>query len=108
MLTAVGLAGSGDLGLGEDGQGLSAGQRRRVALARALLRVEVRGCDLLLLDEPTGSLDAVSAAAVRSALEHLPRWVTVVTATHDPGVAAAADRVVVLGAGAITDALLVA
>ena len=108
VLTAVGLVGCEDLGLAEDGEGLSAGQRRRVALARALLRVDVRGCDLLLLDEPTGSLDAVSAAAVRSALERLPRWVTVVTATHDPGVAGAADRVVVLAAEATTDALLVA
>ena len=108
VLAAVDLAGTEDLVLGEDGRGLSAGQRRRVALARALLRVEVLGCDLLLLDEPTGSLDAVSAAAVRSALDRLPRWVTVVTATHDPGVAGAADRVVVLTAGATSDALLVA
>ena len=108
VLAAVDLAGTEDLVLGEDGRGLSAGQRRRVALARALLRVEVLGCDLLLLDEPTGSLDAVSAAAVRSALDRLPRWVTVVTATHDPGVARAADRVVVLTAGATSDALLVA
>ena len=107
VLAAVDLAGTEDLVLGEDGRGLSAGQRRRVALARALLRVEVLGCDLLL-DEPTGSLDAVSAAAVRSALDRLPRWVTVVTATHDPGVAGAADRVVVLTAGATSDALLVA
>ena len=108
VLASVDLAGTAGTTLGADGLGLSAGQRRRVALARALLRVEVAGADLLLLDEPTGSLDAVSAAAVRAALARLPRWVTIVTVTHDPGVARDADRVVVLTAGARTGAQLVA
>ncbi|MBC7373792.1 MAG: ATP-binding cassette domain-containing protein, partial [Frankiales bacterium] len=108
VLASVCLDGTARRVLGEDGSGLSAGQRRRVALARALLRVEVLGADLLLLDEPTGSLDAASAAAVRTALDGLPRWVTVVAATHDPGVAGSFDRVIVLDSRAGTRELSVA
>ena len=44
--------------LGEQGAGLSAGQRQRVALARLLLRIRRRDCGLVLLDEPTAHLDA--------------------------------------------------
>ena len=99
VLRAVKLPGTARLLLGEDGAGLSAGQRRRVGLARALLRVEVLGASLLLLDEPTESLDAVSAEAVRAAVLGLPPWVTVVTVTHDAGLVAAADRVLVLRDG---------
>ena len=100
-LAAVDLPRTQGLRLGEDGVGLSAGQRRRVALARALVRVEVLGATLLLLDEPTESLDATSAAAVRVALAALPRTVTVVAATHDAGLAGAADRIVRLVAGRV-------
>jgi thiol reductant ABC exporter CydD subunit len=100
-LVAVQLPGTEQVRLGEDGVGLSAGQRRRIALARALLRVDVLGASLLLLDEPTESLDAVSAAAVRTALTALPRTVAVVAVTHDAGLAAACDRVVVLESGRV-------
>ena len=102
-LAAVGLPGTEDVQLAEDGAGLSAGQRRRLALARALLRVEVLGASLLLLDEPTESLDAASAAVVRAVLADLPRTVTVVTATHDPGLAGAADRIVRVDAGRLVE-----
>ena len=100
-LAAVQLPGTGPLLLGEDGTGLSVGQRRRVGLARALLRVDVLGASLLLLDEPTESLDPVSAQAVRAAIAALPRWVTVVAVTHDPGLAGGLDRVVVLDGGRV-------
>lgn len=98
-LRAVDLPGTAGRVLGAAGSGLSAGQLRRVALARALLRVDVQGASLLLLDEPTGSLDAVSSAAVRAALAAVPRHVTVVAVTHDPGLAGSCDRIVVVDNG---------
>lgn len=77
--------------IGEDGRRLSAGQTRRVALARAL----VRDPSLLLLDEPTASLDDDSAAAIAAALEALPRDRTMLMITHDRELAERiADRVV--------------
>ena len=98
-LRAVDLSGTADRVLGDGGSGLSAGQHRRVALARALLRVDVGGASLLLLDEPTGSLDPISAQVVRAAIAAVPRRVTVVCVTHDPGLAGSCDRVVVVAGG---------
>lgn len=62
---------------------LSPGELRRIAVARALLRVRCGGAGLLLADEPTAHLDAVSAGAVRAALGSLADEVTLVVATHD-------------------------
>ena len=76
--------------VGERGAALSAGQRRRVALARAF----VRRAPLLLLDEPVANLDAELADAVGAVLDRLGGRATVVLAVHDPGLAARADRVV--------------
>ena len=76
--------------LGEGGIGLSAGQIRRLALARALLR----DASLLILDEPTTNLDAESAALVADALERLPRSASMLLITHDEAlVRRVADRV---------------
>ncbi len=66
---------------------LSIGEGQRVAVARAL----VNKPRLVLADEPTGSLDAVSAAAVLDALLGT-EGVSVLVVTHDPDVAARADR----------------
>ena len=85
--------------VGPGGVTLSAGETRRVALARALLR----DAPLLLLDEPTAHLDAGSAHAVLGALARLPRSRTVLVATHDPAVLAAVDRAVELRDGRVRE-----
>lgn len=82
--------------LGEGGAGLSAGQRQRLALARAFLRE----APLVLLDEPTAHLDAESEAAIAAAVRRLAAGRTVVAVAHRPALLADADRVVVLGAQA--------
>ncbi|MGV8847310.1 thiol reductant ABC exporter subunit CydD [Tessaracoccus sp.] len=86
----------GDKGVGDDGEGLSAGERRRVALARALLRIRLGGARLLVLDEPTAGLDSSTEAAAIAAVR--ASGVGAVIVTHRPAVMAAADRVVELGA----------
>ena len=80
------------------GRGLSAGQIRRIALARALLR----DASLLILDEPTTNLDDESAGLVADALERLPRTPTMLLITHDEALARrVADRVVRIADGRI-------
>lgn len=71
---------------------LSGGQRQRVALARAL----IHGPSLIVADEPSGSLDAASAAASMDLLLAAQRasGATLVLVTHDPAVAARLDRTV--------------
>jgi ATP-binding cassette subfamily C protein CydCD len=74
---------------------LSPGELQRVALARALVRIR-RGARLLVLDEPTASLDDDAAATVTAVLAGLRGVVTTVLVTHDPALAALADRTVEL------------
>lgn len=79
----------------DGGAGLSAGQVRRVALARAL----IRPVDLLLLDEPTAALDGASEAAVIEALRETARsGAAVVAVAHRPALIEIADVVVHVGA----------
>jgi ATP-binding cassette subfamily C protein CydCD len=78
--------------LGERGAGLSAGERRRVALARAF----VRDAPLLLLDEPTAGLDGETEAEVIAAVRRLVRGRTVILVSHRPALLALAGRVVEL------------
>jgi len=78
---------------------LSGGERQRVAIARAL----VNDPDLILADEPTGSLDSRSAQQVLALLAGLrkERRLTLMLVTHDPAVAAHADRRVAMRDGTI-------
>ncbi|MER5551451.1 thiol reductant ABC exporter subunit CydD [Streptomyces sp. NPDC002793] len=81
--------------LGEDGAGLSAGQRQRLALARAFLADR----PVLLLDEPTASLDGETEAGIVDAVRRLAEGRTVLLVVHRPALLAVADRVVVLEPG---------
>ncbi len=85
--------------VGERGARLSAGQRQRIALARAFLR----DAPLLLLDEPTANLDAESEAAVAAALGRLVAGRTVLLAAHRPALARGVDRVLRLAAGRLVE-----
>ncbi|HET9827575.1 MAG TPA: thiol reductant ABC exporter subunit CydD [Nocardioidaceae bacterium] len=99
-LTQVGLAavvsglpGGLESPVGEDGGRLSAGQRARLALARAVLADR----PLVLVDEPSAHLDAQSERVIVETLTWLARRSTVVVVTHSPVVLAAAHHVVRLG-----------
>lgn len=97
VLQALRDASASDLALdrvvGESGLGLSSGERRRVGLARAFLRVRVGGARLVLMDEPTAGLDADREHAVLATLREMTLLgVTVVLVAHRPEAVAAADR----------------
>ncbi|HTY06271.1 MAG TPA: ABC transporter ATP-binding protein [Gemmatimonadales bacterium] len=77
---------------------LSGGQRQRVAIARAL----VNDPSILLADEPTGNLDSATSNEIMGLFKELHRQgQTVVMVTHEPDIAANADRVVTLRDGLI-------
>jgi ABC-type multidrug transport system fused ATPase/permease subunit len=82
-------------GIGDGGRPLSAGERRRIALARAFLR----SASLVVLDEPTADLDDESAEIVAEAIERHRPGRTVLVVAHRPELVRHADRVVRLEAG---------
>jgi ATP-binding cassette subfamily C protein CydD len=84
-----------DTVVGEQGLGLSMGQAQRVALARAF----VKDAPLLLLDEPTASLDKETEKRIIDDLDRWSKGRTLLIATHRPAALALADRILLLNQG---------
>src|SRR3984885_10956393 len=97
LLAAVGLAGR-ERSLPAR---MSGGEQQRIAIARALINPPA----LLLADEPTGNLDTANATAILDLLTRLraEHDMTVVLASHDPQIAARAERLIRLRDGAVID-----
>jgi ATP-binding cassette, subfamily C, bacterial CydD len=85
--------------VGDGGRPLSAGERQRIALARAF----VRDAPLVILDEPTANLDPVSAELVDDAVGRLREGRTVLLLVHRPELAERADRIVRIDQGQIAE-----
>ncbi len=88
-----------DTVLSEGGASLSAGQRQRIAIARAM----VRNAPIVILDEPLTGLDTDSQEQVQRALERLMIGRTCLVITHDPVAAARADRILRIQQGHIRE-----
>jgi putative ABC transport system ATP-binding protein len=97
LLAAVGLAGR-ERSLPAQ---MSGGEQQRIAIARALINTPA----LLLADEPTGNLDSATAAGILDLLARLraEHEMTIILASHDPQVAARAERLIRLRDGAVID-----
>ena len=85
--------------VGERGESLSAGQRQRIAIARAALR----SAPIVILDEPLTGLDEESALAVSSALDRLTHDRTCFLITHDLKQAASYDRILFLAENGVAE-----
>ncbi len=88
-----------DTEIGERGTRLSAGQVQRIAIARAFLK----NAPLLVLDEPTSSLDPESETRIRQALERLVQDRTVLVIAHRLNTIAHAEQVAVLEGGRLVE-----
>ena len=89
-----------DAQIGEGGLRLSGGEAQRLAIARAFLK----DAPLLVLDEPTSSLDPESEALITDALERLARGRTALIAAHRLNTVRAANRIAVLEEGRVVEA----
>jgi len=85
--------------LGERGVTLSAGQRQRIAIARAVLR----NAPILLLDEATSALDAESETLVQRALDGIMKGRTTLVIAHRLATVTEADRILVLDQGRLVE-----
>ena len=83
--------------VGERGYSLSGGQRQRIALARAVLR-DPR---VLILDDATSSVDAVTEEEIRSALRTVMEGRTTVIIAHRPSTLSLADQVILIDEGRV-------
>jgi ATP-binding cassette subfamily C protein CydD len=88
-----------DTQIGERGQRLSGGEAQRLAIARAFLK----DAALLVMDEPTSSLDPESERLVRDALDRLARGRTSLIVAHRLNTVSTADRIVVLHEGQVEE-----
>jgi ATP-binding cassette subfamily C protein CydD len=86
-----------DTQLGEGGWGLSTGEARRIAIARAFLRE----AELWVLDEPTAHLDSDAEAQVIEALRAATEGRTVIVATHSPALAGRADSLITVAGASV-------
>jgi len=85
--------------VGERGAQLSGGERQRIAIARAL----IKNAPIVLLDEPTASLDSESERLVQDAIAHLCRGRTTIVIAHRLHTITHADRIMVIENGMITE-----
>ncbi|MFO7812192.1 MAG: thiol reductant ABC exporter subunit CydD [Pelovirga sp.] len=88
-----------DLAVGEQGNQLSGGEARRVALARAF----AKDAPLILLDEPTAGLDRENEQLIMTSLKQLAPGRTLIMLTHRLDTAQSADRIAVMAAGAVVE-----
>lgn len=86
-----------DMQIGERGESLSGGQRQGVAIARAAIKDPA----VLLLDEPTGSMDHSSEEQVKQELDKLARGKTTILVTHRTSLLNLASRIIVMDAGKV-------
>jgi len=100
LRAALAAAGAPELSLtqsvGDNAEGVSAGERRRIATARALLRINRDGGRFLVLDEPTAGLDADAEAVLLRSLRDA--GVAALVVSHRPAVLESADRVITIEA----------
>jgi ATP-binding cassette subfamily B protein len=85
--------------VGERGVKLSGGERQRVAIARAILAAT----PILILDEATSSLDSLSEALIRDAIDHLSEGRTTIVVAHRLSTVQRLDRILVFDAGRIIE-----
>ena len=88
-----------DTEIGERGATLSGGQRQRLCLARALVKTPA----ILIMDEPTASIDAVSARLIHEAVAYMHRGRTLIVIAHDYADMSSYDRVLVLKDGRLVE-----
>lgn len=86
----INLEGRYDYALNDDGNNLSGGQKKRIALARAL----VKNADILLLDEITSALDYATEEQILQTIKEISKRKTVLFVTHNKNIVKYADKIV--------------